>query len=172
MAEVKITPKALQERFPRLLARLDLDEINILLGFLAIREVSPGSVLYRNGDHSDVMYFLWQGRMSLSLQLANEERVLGNLEPGQFIGVSGVIEPGPALLKVQAVEPSLLLCLDHAALKQLRAAHPGLGSKVLQALSLDLVQWLRGYEDYMTERAEPDSIEVFFRIGRLDHHIS
>ena len=166
---MNITPKALQERFPQLLARLDLDEINILLGFLAIREVSPGTVLYRNGDRSEVMYCLWQGRLSLSLQLANEESVLGNLGPGQFIGVSGVIEPGPALLTVRVVEPSLLLCLDHASLKRLRAAHPRLGGQVLQALSLDLAQWLRRYEEYMTERAEPDSIEVFFRIGRIEH---
>jgi CRP-like cAMP-binding protein len=172
MAELNITPKALQERFPRLLARLDLNEVDILLGFLATREVNPGTVLYRNGDHSDVMYLLWQGRLSLSLRLANEESVLGDLEPGQFIGVSGVIEPGPALLTVRAVTPSLLLCLDHAALKQLRAAHPRLGSKVLRALSLDLAEWLRGYEEYMTERAEPDDIEAFFRIGRLEHHIS
>lgn len=172
MAEVKITPKALQECFPRLLARLNPGEVSILLDFLAIREVSPGSVLYRNGDYSDVMYFLWKGRLSLSLQLANEETVLGNLEAGQFIGVSGVIEPGPALLTVRVATPSILLSLDHAALKQLRAAHPRLGSKILRALSLDLAEWLRGYEEYMTDREEPDSIEVFFRIGRLDHHIS
>ena len=167
-----ITSQALKARFPNLLSKFSASELDTLLAALMLVQVAPGETLYRNGDHCDTMYLLWQGKLSLSLVLEEQEITLGDIGPGGFVGVLGVIDPGPALLTVKSSEASELLSLEHSGLVALRSTHPRLASNLLRALSLDLVEWLRDYEEYMAKRMNFDNIKDFLRIGRFEHFVS
>lgn len=160
-----ISVDQLKHLFPRLLARFGAAELAILLDALTRLEAGPGDVLYRCGQHADSLYLVWQGKLAVSLTIAGEELFLGHLGPGQFTGITAVIDPGPALVSATVVESSVLLRLTHAGLASLRENQPPLGNHLLRALSLELVEWLRGYEAYMKERARPDSIQELLRMS-------
>jgi CRP-like cAMP-binding protein len=168
---VNPTPEDLKKRFPRLLGRLEAGDLGTLLHTLEWREVEPGEELCRNAEYCDAMHLLWEGELRLSLWLSGREITIGNIGPGQFVGVVSLIDPGPALLTVTVAEPSRLLRLDHPGLIRLRGSHPRAGGNLLRALSLDLTAWLRSYEAYIAHKTGPNSIEAFFRIGRLESHI-
>lgn len=162
-----ITAELFHQRFASLLGKLDLPETQVLLDHLERVAAVPNETLVRCGRHADSLYLIWEGRLALSLEIAAQELAVGEIGPGQFVGVAAVIHPGPALLTVKVTEPGTLLRLTHEGLVQLRAAQPRLGSDLLRAFSLNLVNWLRTYEDYIAECNQPDDVVEFFRLGRL-----
>lgn len=162
-----ITPESLQNRFPQLLDKLNLAAVQSVLNHLERITATPGQMLYRCGEHADAFYLVWEGKVALSLTVAGEEKCLGTIGPGQFSGMAAVIDPGPALLSAKIIEPSLLLRLTHAQLLRLRTTQPRVGSDLLRAFSLNLVNWLRSYEEYLAERNQPDDFIEFFRLGRI-----
>jgi lysophospholipid hydrolase len=168
---VDMTPHQLKKLFPRLFGRFDVDELETLLNALEWIEVESGEELCRNGEHCDAMHLLWEGELTLSVWLSGREIVIGNIGPGQFVGVVSVIDPGPALLTVTVAKPSQILRLDNSALLRLRELHPYVSSSLSRALALDLAEWLRSYEAYVAEKTGPDDIEAFFRVGRLESHM-
>lgn len=162
---------SLKDRFSKLLEKLGLEEVQVLLKMMEPIEIQPYQVLSHCGEYSDSFLMVWEGKLSLSLSFKGKEIVLGDIGSGQFSGVAAVIDPGPALLTVTAVESGTVLRLTHAKLALLRATYPSIGSKLLRAFSLNLANWLRNYEEYMTKRVQPDNIVDFFRIGRLEPQI-
>jgi CRP-like cAMP-binding protein len=162
-----ITPESLQNRFPQLLDKLNRAAVQSVLNSLERITATPGQVLYRYGEDADAFYLVWEGKVALSLTIAGEEKCLGTIGPGQFSGMAAVIDPGPALLSATVIGPSILLRLTHVGLVRLRATQPRVGSDLLRAFSLNLVNWLRTYEEYMAERDQPDNLVEFFRLGRI-----
>jgi CRP-like cAMP-binding protein len=163
---VTITADLFKRRFPRLLEKLGHSDLEILLKALTRIDASSGELLYGCGEHSDALYMIWEGRLAFGVLIAGKDIFLGHIGPGQFCGVTAVIEPGPALITATVAEPSVLLRLKHEELVVLRETQPRLCSNLLRALSLDLVEWLRAYEAYMAERTQLGNIQDFFRMSR------
>lgn len=161
-----ITPEQLQQRFPQLLGKLDHKELQVLLDNLARIEVAPGTEVVRAEDHSDSLYLIWEGKVAFFTEVAGKEIALGALGPGRFFGTEVVIEPTAEVGTSRTMEPSVLLRLDHASLEKLGESRPRLASHLLRALSLDMVDWLRSVEKYMTERTLPNDIEESVRMVR------
>lgn len=162
-----ITVNRLKRRFSSLMGRFERGELATLLDVLVSIEVSSGEELQHYGGHADSLYLIWEGSLALSMEFHGKEIPLGTLGPGQHIGSVAVIEPGLAPTTVTVTESSILLRLDHPSLVVLRATHPRLSGHLLQALSLDLVQRLRRYEEGMVERTQPPADpEEFARLCR------
>lgn len=161
---VTITAKQLQNRFPHLLEKFGRGEGKILLEMLDRIEVEPGTELHRYGDPDDSLYLIWEGKVMLSMPVAGRDIALGVLGSGQLIGAVAVVVPGPAPVTAMAAEPSVLLRLDHAGLETLRKNHPRIGGHFLQALSLNMTERLRIYEEYMSRRTRTGDPEEFVRL--------
>lgn len=162
-----MTAESLKSRFPLLLERLSPGEVGNLLNALTQIQASPGEELHRHGDQADSLYLVWEGSLLLSMAFDGREIPLGTLGPGQHIGSVAVIEPGSAPTTVTVAEPGTLLRLDHSGLNALRADHPRVGGHLVQALSLDLAERLRFYEEGMTGRNQPPrDPEEFARLCR------
>jgi len=164
---VTVTADLLKRRFPGLMGRFERGELETLLNVLVPIEASSGKELHHCGNPADSLYLIWEGSLLLSMESDGEEIPLGNLGPGQHIGSVAVIEPGPAPTTVVVTEPSTLLRLDHSGFLVLRTIYPRLGGHFLQALSLDLAERLRSYEEGMARRTQPPSNpEEFARLYR------
>jgi CRP-like cAMP-binding protein len=162
---VSITAHGFKQRFAALLEKFEADQAEILLNALTRVDASAGETLYRFGEHSDVFYLVWEGRVSLSMSVGSKDITLGTIGPGDFIGALSLIDPGPAPVTFKVIEQSVLLCLDHAALNALRKEHPEVGSQLLRTLSHDLADWLRTYEEYLMVRTRSESVEEFVQLG-------
>jgi CRP-like cAMP-binding protein len=69
--------------------------------------------------------------------------VLGEIGPGKWAGEVTVLDQGPATATVAAVEASTLLALSREAFEELRARHPRIAARLVQALCRDLANRLR-----------------------------
>lgn len=164
---VTISPDRLKELFPHLLDKLNRSDLQNLMGQLVHRQVSPGEELHRCGSPADSLILLVAGALELSLLVDGISIRLGTLKPGQLIGSVAVIEPDASPTSVTASQPSEVLTLDHEQLNLLRSANPRLGGLLLRALSLDLAERLRYYEEGMAERLRPpDDASEFAQLCR------
>lgn len=161
-----LTADGLQRRFAVLLERFTRREVQILSEALERIDADAGKELHRGGDPIDALYLIWDGRLALAMPVGGELISLGTLGPGDLIGAVAIITPGSAMVTLTVTEPSILLRLDHAGLQALRKAQPRVGGQLLRALSLDLAERLRLYEEGITERTQPADVGEFIRLCR------
>ncbi|MDQ2697083.1 MAG: cyclic nucleotide-binding domain-containing protein [Pseudomonadota bacterium] len=162
-----ITGKLLKRRFPQLLEKFDNNDLEALLGVLNRLDLEADQELRRYGDYADSLYLVWKGSLAQSMEIGGETIPLGVTGAGQHVGTVAIIDPGPALATVRTAEPGTLLCLDQTGLKTLKQKHPRAAGKLWRALSLELSEWLRVYEEYMSRRGGPQaSGEGFVQRGR------
>jgi CRP/FNR family cyclic AMP-dependent transcriptional regulator len=121
-------------------------ERGVLLGFLEYREYAAKAVVVRDGQPSEYLAFLAQGKLAVKKQTTYPDKyiLVAILEPGALVGdyASG---QGPRHTgTVAALEPSALWVLSRERLDQLLGEYPDLGRKLLvrliQTLSLRLGQ--------------------------------
>jgi voltage-gated potassium channel len=85
------------------------------------RDVAHGTVLFREGQPGDSMFFIVTGEATV--QIAPKPIVLG---PGSFVGEMALLFGAPRSATVVVTEPSLLLVLDIANFRELAGRRPEL----------------------------------------------
>jgi len=91
-----------------------------IVRLLESRDVAQGTVIVRKGDPGDAMYFLVSGEATVELA----EPVA--LKPGNFFGEMALLFGAPRSATVIATQPSVLLVLDVADLRELAGRRPEL----------------------------------------------
>jgi CRP-like cAMP-binding protein len=129
--------------FPAIAADVGRGEIAPLLAALEEIRVAAGAPLIGYRGRSDHLYFIRAGRMRVWLEAEGQPLVLGEIGPGKWVGEVTVLDHGPATATVAAVETSTLLSLSRAAFDELRARHPRIAARLVQALCRDLANRLR-----------------------------
>lgn len=78
-----------------------------------VRECARGEILFREGDPGDLMYVLQSGRVRIVKTIANGERVLATLGPGEFFGEMAILNAKPRTATAVVDEgPARVLTLD------------------------------------------------------------
>jgi CRP-like cAMP-binding protein len=78
-----------------------------------VRECARGEILFREGDPGDLMYVLQSGRVRIVKTIANGERVLATLGPGEFFGEMAILNAKPRTATAIVDEgPARVLTLD------------------------------------------------------------
>jgi predicted acylesterase/phospholipase RssA/CRP-like cAMP-binding protein len=98
------------------------------------RVMSPGDVLFREGDVGDHLYVVLRGR--LCALIAGEDGAvqrLGEIGPGELVGETALLLGTPRSAMVEAVEPTVLGSLDVSAWQELKVALPALEAAVARA---------------------------------------
>lgn len=166
MTAVSIDAISLKHRFPVLLDKFSHDELEVLLDMLACIKVDADAELQQFGDEVDALFLVWEGKVAVSLAVGGQAVDLGTMGSGESLGEINAIDPGLAMSKLTATEPSTVLCLRHTNLEALRRTHPPLHGKFLRALSLRIAGILRTYENYRVERTWPMDTAEFISLFR------
>lgn len=91
-------------------------------------EVSPAAdtILFRIGDAADALYFLQDGGVELHYVVMDEhlpqlrkDFLIGIVNPGEVLSISALIEPYELTATAVTTEPSRLLKIDAAQLREL-----------------------------------------------------
>src|SRR5688500_1367105 len=107
------------------------------------RKFSPGTVVFREGEPSDVVFLLQSGRIRLFKQVGAIERSLRVVRPGDLFGELALLQGSHRQSTAVALDESLALAFDHATFHQVAQTNPDVGLRVIG----QIVRRLRDAED-------------------------
>ena len=107
------------------------------------RRFSPGTVVFREGDPSDVVFLLQSGRIRLFKHVGAIERSLRVVRPGDLFGELALLQGSRRQSTAVALDESLALAFDHATFHQVAQTNPDVGLRVIE----QIVRRLRDAED-------------------------
>jgi CRP-like cAMP-binding protein len=76
------------------------------------REFPAGAVLFREGEPGREMYVVQHGRVTVSKQVGDVEKILASMGPGEFLGEMSILNNRPRTATATCAEPSKLLVID------------------------------------------------------------
>ena len=107
------------------------------------RRFAPGTVVFREGEPSDVVFLLQSGRIRLFKQVGAMERSLRVVRPGDLFGELALLEGSRRQSTAVALDESLALAFDHATFHLVAQTNPDVGLRVIE----QIVRRLRDAED-------------------------
>ncbi len=76
------------------------------------KEFPQGTVLFREGEPGKEMYVLQQGRVHVSKQVGDVEKILATLGPGEFLGEMSILNNKPRSATATCADACKLLVID------------------------------------------------------------
>lgn len=114
-----------------LFGELDPATIHELQEEVEWRRLANGDVLFRQGDPSNEMYVVINGRFrGTAIAADGQQEDLGEFGPGQLIGEIAMLTQEPRVATVYAVRASTVVGITPAIFKRLTAAYPALMGRV------------------------------------------
>jgi NTE family protein/lysophospholipid hydrolase len=126
-----------------LFGELDASALQDLEAALEWVEVAGGQTLFHQGDRSDDLYIVVNGRLRITVQngdLAGEGRVLEEPGPGMAVGEIALLTREPRAATITAVRDSDLLRLRREAFDALLERHPRAMMQIVRAAATRLRQ--------------------------------
>lgn len=157
MAGLSEQKLSLQERATlleksRLGSGLTWQELQSLAGYFEAWRADAGVYLCRQGEQSDFLCMVFQGRVSIvkeDLQRASKE--IASVGPGQAVGEMALIDGEPRSASAVVHTPVLLLVLDEKSFDQMADQMPRLWGKMLMQLARMLSKRLRQTSGVLAE---------------------
>src|SRR3954451_9059282 len=76
------------------------------------KEFPQGTVLFREGEPGKEMYVLQQGRVHVSKNVGDVEKILATLGPGEFLGEMSILNNKPRSATATCASGCKLLVID------------------------------------------------------------
>ena len=127
----------------KVLSNLSDDQLIRLKHYLTLQPVLPWSVVVKEGDPGDAMFFVLEGELRVRLLIAGKESQIALLQAGDFFGEFCLFDHGPRSADVVANASSQLLVLSASAFYRLVEEAPELAAQFLMAISKTLVSRIR-----------------------------
>ena len=124
-AHKSVTPTELVSHFP-LFGGLTPTQRETLILHFHNREAQPGERIIRRGDKADVVYFIAEGQVEVSLRDGRKVK----LGPGAFFGEMALLSGDRRSADVTALDYSKFLALDQADFRVFLKKHPSLRDQV------------------------------------------
>src|SRR5579885_3820382 len=99
-------------------------------------ELSPGEVLFREGDAPTTAFLIESGSLRITAQRDGVPMVLSDLGPGALVGEMAVLDDSPRSATATALEACVLTPIDRAQFaERLQNADPVVRALLLSQLS-------------------------------------
>lgn len=92
--------------------------------------IATGDYLFREGDHSDLLYILLSGQARILVGT----REVGILSTGQMVGEMALIESAPRSASIQARTDCEFACIDENRFRFLITQTPGFAVAVMRTM--------------------------------------
>lgn len=106
------------------------------------RRLAPGTVLIREGEPTDAVYFVLGGDLAVT-QGAGEGRPIGRLGVGEIVGEMSFVDASPPSATVRAVEDSAVLRIPRDLLRERLKSDDGFAARFYHAIAIFLSDRLR-----------------------------
>lgn len=113
MVELELSP-------PRMLERIHFE---------------PGDTVFEAGDPAGCLYLIIEGRAEVVQRQDGREMSLAQLGPGEFFGVSALVDGGIHTETIRCVEGMDVLCLRRQAFAGLLAHLPNMAARIQEAVA-------------------------------------
>ena len=104
------------------------------------RTLSPGEVVFAEGDPSDQLYVIQAGEVELLRETEHKERVVARLGPGDFFGELGLVAGERRTTRAVAVNATRLIALDRETLEAMCLEEPVIAIRMIRVLISRLVE--------------------------------
>jgi sulfate permease, SulP family len=94
-------------------------------------EVAPGGIIARQGDPADALHFILDGRVSILVEIDDNQIRIRSLGPHTTVGEMGLISRQPRSATIRAETPSVLYALGLDAYERIKVENPALGQALL-----------------------------------------
>ncbi|HJP66802.1 MAG TPA: Crp/Fnr family transcriptional regulator [Actinomycetota bacterium] len=122
-----------------LLAGVPNDEVSVLAADGSIRQYRRGTYLFHQGDESDDVFFLWQGRIEVSsLSITGHRMLHTTLAEPQFFGELGVLGSLRRTATAVALDDSLVWAVRGETFVGFLAEHFEAALALLRALAAQI----------------------------------
>jgi CRP/FNR family transcriptional regulator, cyclic AMP receptor protein len=127
----------------KILADLNDAQLSHLSDFLETQNVAQWSMVVRQGDPGDSMYFVLEGELRARVMTGEHETILSTFGTGDFFGDIALFDHGPRSADVLANVDSVVLRLSSVSFERLAKEAPALATPFLQATSRTLASRIR-----------------------------
>jgi signal transduction histidine kinase len=140
-AETETSAAASHEQVQTLLHKLPLfadlphDDIVSLCKASRNVEVRAGQTVMKEGTPGDGLYIILKGRLEVTKREGDQDLVLAQRVPGEFLGEMSLIESAPRSASVRALEKSELLVIDPASFQALLKSSPSAATTLLRTVA-------------------------------------
>ena len=119
-----------------LFAGLDPEHIDPIAAASSVRKLRRGDVLFLEGDDPEDLYIVLGGRVAISNRSVDgRESVVALMETGDLFGEMGLFGSHGRSAGARALEPSDVIVVPYAHVRQLYEDHPQLLWRVVDMLS-------------------------------------
>lgn len=112
-------------------------ELKFLLPMFKVEEFAAGETVFKEGDHGDAFYVLFDGAVDIVAKtglLGLSKRTLAHLDDGNFFGEMALMSPHPRNATVTCTEKTTLLALTYDDFRWALSRNRELNSKVAVAI--------------------------------------
>src|SRR5690349_11038425 len=95
------------------------EQLRDVLPLLRRHSYPAGSVILRQGDHSDAIYFLLSGRLAVRVQRGQARETVAHLNPPDVFGELSFVTGKPCVADVEVIVDAETVCLRKEALATL-----------------------------------------------------
>jgi hypothetical protein len=136
-----IDPRAL--RRIKILASMTDDQLERFAQFVEVEKVPQWSVIVKQGDAGDSMYFILDGELRARISVMGQETILATLSAGDFFGDISLFDHGPRSADVVANSDGLVVKITATAFDNLAKEAPEIATPFLRAVGRTLSARIR-----------------------------
>jgi len=121
---------------PTLFAELAPADIQIIASHGVARRYSKGSILINEGDESDSVYVILEGKVKVYLSDENGKELILRIQgPGEYFGELAIIDSAPRSASVITVEPTRVSVVTRAEFEQCMRANDDVAVQLIRSLA-------------------------------------
>ena len=144
-----------------LFAGLPREELEILERHVVMRSVPWNVVVLMEGDRSDALYLILEGRVKVYLtDEGGREIIVNTKETGDYFGELAILGDAPRAASVMTLEPSKFAIVPATDFKACLKRQPDLAMGVIQAMATHIRRLTEDVRDLAL-------LDVYQRVSRL-----
>jgi hypothetical protein len=127
----------------KVLAEMSDEQLMRFADFAEVEQIPQWTVIVRQGDPGDAMFFILEGELRVRMNLMDREMVIATLGAGEMFGDISIFDHGPRSADVVANVDSLVVRLSASAFERLSREAPQLATPLLRSIGKTLTARIR-----------------------------